>query len=96
MVYERDSRRKFLPSDHWLMTSRFDMTGFIPAVVEEEESRHKIQEEDADDLDDQEEEFDSPETIAASRRSATGSIAFQRKKPPRTSEAKAMTRVSSR
>ncbi|KAF1836157.1 hypothetical protein BDW02DRAFT_567357 [Decorospora gaudefroyi] len=69
MVYERDSRRKFLPSDHWLMVSRFDMTGFIPAVVEEEESRHKIQEEDGDDLDDQEEEEfdDSPQLIGTSR-----------------------------
>ena len=69
MVYERDSRRKFLPSDHWLMVSRFDMTGFIPAVVEEEESRHKIQEEDADDLDDlEEEEFDdTPQLIGTSR-----------------------------
>lgn len=68
MIYERDSRRKFLPADHWLMTSRFDMTGFIPAVVEEEESRHKIQEEDADDLDDEEEEFDdTPQLIGTSR-----------------------------
>ena len=69
MVYERDSRRKFLPADHWLMVSRFDMTGFIPAVVEEEESRHKIQEEDADDLDDlEEEEFDdTPQLIGTSR-----------------------------
>ncbi|KAH7036726.1 E3 ubiquitin-protein ligase NEDD4 [Macrophomina phaseolina] len=46
MVYERDSRRKFLPKDHWLMTSRFDMSGFISAVVEEEENRNRIQEED--------------------------------------------------
>ncbi|KAI8935493.1 hypothetical protein NX059_008063 [Plenodomus lindquistii] len=68
MVYERDSRRKFLPADHWLMTSRFDMTGFIPAVVEEEESRHKIQEEDADDLDDFEDDFDdTPQLIGTSR-----------------------------
>ncbi|CAN9093336.1 unnamed protein product [Alternaria alternata] len=69
MVYERDSRRKFLPADHWLMVSRFDMTGFIPAVVEEEESRHKIQEEDADDLDElEEEEFDdTPQLIGTSR-----------------------------
>ncbi|KAF2130444.1 HECT-domain-containing protein [Dothidotthia symphoricarpi CBS 119687] len=68
MVYERDSRRKFLPADHWLMTSRFDMKGFIPAVVEEEESRHKIQEEDADDLDEEEEEFDdTPQLIGTGR-----------------------------
>lgn len=68
MVYERDSRRNFLPSDHWLMTSRFDMTGFIAAVVEEEESRHKIQDEDADDVDEEEEEFDdTPQLIGTSR-----------------------------
>ncbi|KAH7383387.1 E3 ubiquitin-protein ligase NEDD4 [Pyrenochaeta sp. MPI-SDFR-AT-0127] len=68
MVYERDSRRTFLPSDHWLMTSRFDMTGFIPAVVEEEESRHKIQEEDADDIDVEEDEIDdTPRLIGTSR-----------------------------
>ncbi|KAF2179222.1 hypothetical protein K469DRAFT_304152 [Zopfia rhizophila CBS 207.26] len=68
MVYERDSRRKFLPSDHWLMTSRFDMTGFIPAVVQEEESRNKIEEEDAEDNDDEEEEFDdTPQLIGTSR-----------------------------
>lgn len=75
MVYERDSRRKFLPADHWLMTSRFDMTGFIPAVVEEEESRHRIQEEDAEDVDDEEEEFDdTPQLIG------TGQIQQQRRR----------------
>jgi ubiquitin-protein ligase E3 C len=68
MIYERDSRRKFLPGDHWLMTSRFDMTGFIPTVVEEEESRHKITEEDADDVDEEEEQIeDTPQLIGTSR-----------------------------
>ncbi|KAF2264642.1 hypothetical protein CC78DRAFT_616562 [Lojkania enalia] len=66
MLYERDSRRNFLPADHWLMTSRFDMTGFIPAVVQEEESRNKIEEEDAEDVD--EEDFDdTPQLIGTSR-----------------------------
>lgn len=46
MLYERDSRRRFLPKDHWLMTSRFDMEGFIPAVVMEEERRHEATEEE--------------------------------------------------
>jgi ubiquitin-protein ligase E3 C len=46
MLYERDSRRRFLPRDHWLMTSHFDMEGFIPAVVMEEERRHEVTEED--------------------------------------------------
>jgi ubiquitin-protein ligase E3 C len=46
MLYERDSRRRFLPKDHWLMTSRFDMEGFIPAVVMEEERRREATEEE--------------------------------------------------
>jgi ubiquitin-protein ligase E3 C len=49
MVHERDSRRQFLPKDHWLMTSLFDMGNFIPDVVAEEENRHRIQEEDDED-----------------------------------------------
>ncbi|KAH7135807.1 E3 ubiquitin-protein ligase NEDD4 [Dendryphion nanum] len=69
MVYERDSRRKFLPAGHWLMTSRFDMTGFIPAVVQEEESRHKIEEEDADDLDEEDEDdVDNPPQLIGTGR----------------------------
>jgi ubiquitin-protein ligase E3 C len=67
MLYERDSRRKFLPADHWLMTSRFDMTGFMPAVVQEEESRHKIEEEDAEDMDEEEEFDDTPTLIGTGR-----------------------------
>jgi ubiquitin-protein ligase E3 C len=56
MLYERDSRRHFLPKDHWLMTSRFEMEGFIPDVVMEEERQHQVREgegedEDADDTD---------------------------------------------
>ncbi|RAL09825.1 HECT-type E3 ubiquitin-protein ligase [Aspergillus homomorphus CBS 101889] len=52
MIHERDSRRKFLPDGHWLMTSRFDMEGFIPAVVAEEENRHQLQDEDDEELGD--------------------------------------------
>lgn len=58
MIYERDSRRKFLPKDHWLLTSRLDMEGFIPAVVTEEESRNKVRSEDECDVDEVEEEDD--------------------------------------
>ncbi|KAL8674393.1 MAG: hypothetical protein Q9168_001185 [Polycauliona sp. 1 TL-2023] len=43
MIYERDSRRKFLSNDHWLMTQWFEMERFVPAVVQEEEEKHKIQ-----------------------------------------------------
>ncbi|KAL5353432.1 ubiquitin-protein ligase (E3) [Pseudogymnoascus australis] len=49
MLYERDSRRRFLPPDHWLMTSRFDMGSFIPAVVAEEERQHQLNVEDGED-----------------------------------------------
>ncbi|KAI9761770.1 MAG: Protein phosphatase PP2A regulatory subunit B [Chaenotheca gracillima] len=54
MIYERDSRRRFLPKDHWLMTGRFDMEAFIPAVVSEEENRHRIQEAEENDSEDDE------------------------------------------
>jgi ubiquitin-protein ligase E3 C len=59
MLYERDSRRRFLPKDHWLMTSRFDMEGFIPAVVAEEERQHQIGEEGEDEDVDNDPFFDS-------------------------------------
>lgn len=44
MVYERDSRRKFLPNGHWLMTKYFDMNEFVQAVVREEEEKQLIEE----------------------------------------------------
>ena len=47
-LYERDSRRSFLPSGAWLMTQYFDMEKFIPDVVAEEEQRHLINEGDED------------------------------------------------
>ncbi|KAL9609762.1 MAG: hypothetical protein Q9167_005491 [Letrouitia subvulpina] len=52
MIYERDSRRHFLSNDHWLMTQWFEMDRFIPAVVQEEEEKHKIQESYGEDPDD--------------------------------------------
>ena len=48
-IYERDSRRKFTPKDHWLMKSRLEMNGFIPAVVYEEEKSHQLLDDDDDD-----------------------------------------------
>ncbi|KAI9664685.1 MAG: hypothetical protein M1821_006132 [Bathelium mastoideum] len=73
MIYERDSRRKFLPDEHWLMTSRFNMDSFIPAVVEEEESRHQLDEaiNDGDDFNEEEEEgddgYDQPSLVGTGR-----------------------------
>jgi ubiquitin-protein ligase E3 C len=60
-IYERDSRRKFLPPHHWLMTDRFDMTHFIGGVVEEEERRHMVQEQDDEDKSDEsDDDLDGP------------------------------------
>jgi ubiquitin-protein ligase E3 C len=57
MIYDRDSRRQFLPQDHWLMTSKFDMKGFLSAVALEDERQHELsesgdeEEEDGSDVD---------------------------------------------
>jgi ubiquitin-protein ligase E3 C len=52
MLYERDSRRPFLPQNHWLMTSKFDMEGFLSAVVLEEQSQREQAEAGSDDEED--------------------------------------------
>ncbi|KAM0251616.1 hypothetical protein ACHAP5_001625 [Fusarium lateritium] len=54
MLYERDSRKQFLPTDHWLMTSKLDQGDFINAVIAEE--KRQI-EENSDDSDDDTEEY---------------------------------------
>ncbi|POS86925.1 hypothetical protein EPUL_002901, partial [Erysiphe pulchra] len=56
MLYERDSRRKFLPKDYWLMTTQFDMDGFISAVALEEERQHELRENEDHEIDDSEDE----------------------------------------
>ncbi|KAK0707438.1 hypothetical protein B0H67DRAFT_311243 [Lasiosphaeris hirsuta] len=58
MLYERDSRRPFLPDGHWLMTSKFDMGGFLSAVVLEERRQHDIREAGEDDDEDGNEDAD--------------------------------------
>jgi ubiquitin-protein ligase E3 C len=63
MLYERDSRRGFLPKDHWLMTSRFEMEGFIPAVVIEEERQHQVREEGEDEDGDDGQFFEGRENM---------------------------------
>ena len=37
MFFYFSSRRQFTPTDHWLMTSEFDMNIFVEAVVREEQ-----------------------------------------------------------
>ena len=60
MLYERDSRRPFLPQRHWLMTSKFDMDAFLSAVVLEEQRQHELHEAGEDD-DDEEDKDDDDE-----------------------------------
>jgi len=45
-IHARDSRRRFTPPDHWLMTSEFNMTAFNKAVVQEEQ---ELESEEAND-----------------------------------------------
>jgi len=74
MLYERDSRRPFLPEGHWLMTSKFDMKGFEQAVLIEEDRRRQLRDEDRNQDEDAEEDemdIDQPlaSTFAGQRRS---------------------------
>ncbi|KEF57706.1 uncharacterized protein A1O9_05624 [Exophiala aquamarina CBS 119918] len=62
-LHEIDSRQPFVPANHWLMTDQVNMTGFIPAVVAEEEKRHELagdeeQEDEQDGLDADPADFD--------------------------------------
>ena len=59
MLYERDSRRPFLPQSHWLMTSKFDMEGFLSAVVLEEQSQRE-QAESGDEGEEDEMDVEAP------------------------------------
>ncbi|KAM0373384.1 hypothetical protein ACHAPZ_002439 [Fusarium culmorum] len=57
MLYERDSRKQFLPTDHWLMTSKLDQGVFIAAVIAEE--KRQIEEDSDDSDEDMENEYGS-------------------------------------
>ncbi|KAG4258376.1 ubiquitin-protein ligase E3 C [Fusarium proliferatum] len=57
MLYERDSRKQFLPTDHWLMTSKLDQSDFVSAVIAEE--KRQI-DEDSDASDEGSEYGDGP------------------------------------
>ncbi|RGP71150.1 ubiquitin- ligase e3 c [Fusarium sporotrichioides] len=61
MLYERDSRKQFLPTNHWLMTSKLDQVDFIAAVIAEEQRQIEEDSDDGDDdmEDDMENEYDS-------------------------------------
>ncbi|TQV97542.1 hypothetical protein V2A60_006706 [Cordyceps javanica] len=57
MLYERDSRKPFLPKDHWLVTDRLQKEDFVSAVIaEEQRERHEA----LSDSDDEMEDDDDP------------------------------------
>ncbi|EXJ59434.1 uncharacterized protein A1O5_12059 [Cladophialophora psammophila CBS 110553] len=70
MLHERDSRRSFVPPDHWLMTTQVSMAGFIPAVVAEEERRHELG--DEDETEEEEDEVDREAEMDRSVGSSAG------------------------
>lgn len=68
MVYERDSRKRFLPLSHWLMTDKLEGQDFIGAVILEEQSQRREEAENSDhETDDEDQAMLShlPESAAA-------------------------------
>ncbi|KAK3381627.1 hypothetical protein B0H63DRAFT_396945 [Podospora didyma] len=61
MVYERDSRRPFLPKGHWLMTSNLDMGGFVEGVVNEDQRQREARESREEEDEDSDEDMDPNE-----------------------------------
>lgn len=49
MLYERDSRKQFLPPDHWLMSDELDKEDFISAVIAEEQQQNEESGEESED-----------------------------------------------
>ncbi|PHH54540.1 putative E3 ubiquitin protein ligase [Ceratocystis fimbriata CBS 114723] len=54
MIYDRDSRRRFLPEGHWLMTTKFNMSGFVTEVVIEHERQSAAEDEELEDTEEAE------------------------------------------
>lgn len=61
MLYERDSRKRFLPTSHWLMTDKLDRDEFMGAVMAEE-ARRTREEENAESDDNEQDDDDEPMT----------------------------------
>jgi ubiquitin-protein ligase E3 C len=60
MLYERDSRKPFLPAGHWLMPDKLQREDFVTAVIAEEERQREEELADSDDEMDTGEETLSP------------------------------------
>ncbi|KAH8666750.1 HECT-domain-containing protein [Xylariales sp. PMI_506] len=74
-LYERDSRRPFLPTGFWLMTSKFDMDGFLSAVVLEEQRKQEAEQEEDEEMSDADvDRLDSFHTASGHRISRAAQI----------------------
>ncbi|EXJ78430.1 hypothetical protein A1O1_08830 [Capronia coronata CBS 617.96] len=97
MLHERDSRRSFMPADHWLMTSQVNMTGFIPAVVAEEEKRHELADADGTEEDDDQldkgAEMDLSTGLGASDAILSNMFGIRPSHMPRTRASRAVERM---
>jgi len=83
------------------MTTRFDMEGFIPAVVAEEENRHQVQEADdeesSEELEGDNENSDFTDTIIGTRRTQqTRRIDMLKRQQRRASRRKYLEKVTPR
>ncbi|KAL1895757.1 ubiquitin-protein ligase (E3) [Ceratocystis pirilliformis] len=67
MIYDRNSRRRFLPEGHWLMTTKFNMSGFVTEVVIEHERQSAAEDEALEDTEEAEaESFNSRHYLRSS------------------------------
>ncbi|KAJ2906494.1 putative E3 ubiquitin protein ligase [Zalerion maritima] len=91
MLYERDSRRPFLPANHWLMISRFDMEGFVNAVVKEEQRQQQIRaDEESEDAEPEDDGAIMPFSIHTIRLSRHARIEALRDQQKRTYQERMM------
>lgn len=96
-LYERDSRRRFIPQGAWLMTSKFDMGSFIPAVVAEEERRREVDDTgDHDDPSEDEEDLSGSGIIGLQRPSRAVQMERLRRQQRRAARTRALAAVGPR
>ena len=84
MLYERDSRKQFLPPDHWL-TDKLEGEDFINAVLAEYDRQMR---EDVDGSDIDSDDDVSPDTFASSRMGAVGYNTYARMERMRINQRK--------
>lgn len=75
MLYERDSRKPFLPKGHWLVTDKLQEDDFVNAVIAEEERQRQ---EEAADSDDERNDADTDAGVSSFDREINFTFAGQR------------------